>query len=64
MALQAFVGALVLTTSLPNWDQAPKNTNGVERVNGLSKSTGNSPPLYVAMQSPYEKDKVFAASCS
>ena len=43
-----------------DWDQAPKNTNGVERVNGLSKSTGNSPPLYVAMQSLYEKDKVFA----
>ena len=44
-----------------DWDWAPKNTNGVERVNGLSKSSGNSPlPLYMAMQSLYEKDKVFA----
>ena len=44
-----------------NWDRAPRNTNGVERINGLSKTTGSSPPpLYVAMQSLYEKDKVFA----
>ena len=44
-----------------DWDWAPKNTNGVERVNGLSKSSGNSLlPLYMAMQSLYEKDKVFA----
>ena len=44
-----------------DWDWAPKNTDGVEQVNGLSKSSGNSPlPLYMAMQSPYEKDKVVA----
>ena len=43
-----------------DWDSAPRNTNGVERANSLAKSGGNKPSLYAAMQSLYEKDKMFA----
>ena len=42
-------------------NKAPRNANGVERGNSLAKdgdSKGIS--LYCAMQSLYEKDKVFA----
>ena len=43
------------------WNKAPRNTNGVERANSLAKD-GDSKrkSLYCAMQSLYEKDKVFA----
>ena len=43
------------------WNKVSRNTNGVERANSLAKdgdSKGIS--LYYAMQSLYEKDKVFA----
>ena len=43
-----------------DWDKAPRNTNGVERANYLAKSGQNRPGLYAAMQSLYEKDKMFA----
>ena len=43
-----------------DWDSAPRNTNGVERANSLAKCGGNKPSLYAAMQSLYEKDKMFA----
>ena len=42
------------------WDKAPRNTNGVQRANCLAKSGQNRPGLYAAMQSLYEKDKMFA----
>ena len=35
-------------------------TNGVERANASAKSVGHKPSLYAAMQSLYEKDKLFA----
>ena len=43
------------------WNKAPRNTNGVKRANSLAKD-GDSKrkSLYCAMQSLYEKDKVFA----
>jgi hypothetical protein len=34
--------------------------NGVERANCSAKSGGHKPSLYAAMQSLYEKDKMFA----
>ena len=40
-----------------DWDRAPRNTNGVERVNSSTKSGGQK---HSAMQSLYEKDKFFA----
>ena len=43
-----------------DWDRAPRNTNGVERANCSAKSGGHKPSLYAAMQSLYEKDKMFA----
>ena len=43
-----------------DWDKASRNTNGVERANCLAKSSQNRPGLYAAMQSLYEKDKMFA----
>ena len=43
-----------------DWDRAPRNTNGVERVNSSTKSGGQKHSLYAAMQSLYEKDKFFA----
>ena len=43
-----------------DWDSAPRNTNGVELANALAKSGGNKPSPYAAMQSLYEKDKMFA----
>ena len=46
--------------SSEDWDRAPRNTNGVERINFAAKSCGHKQSLYVAMQSLYEKDKVFA----
>ena len=42
------------------WSRAPKDTNGVERINLMSKDTKSRvPPLYAAMQSLYETDKAF-----
>ena len=32
-----------------DWERAPKDTNGVERMNRFSKTRGNIPSLYVAM---------------
>ena len=46
--------------SSSHWDQAPRNTNGVERANGLAKSGTSKISLFAAMQSLYEKDKMFA----
>ena len=43
-----------------DWDRAPRNTNGVERANYSAKSGGHKLSLYAAMQSLYEKDKMFA----
>ena len=43
-----------------DWDRAPRNTNGVERMNASTKSGDQKHSLYSAMQSIYEKDKVFA----
>jgi hypothetical protein len=43
-----------------DWDKAPRNTNGVERANCLAKSGQNRSGLYAAMQSLYEKDKMFS----
>ena len=43
-----------------DWDNAPRNKNGVERANASAKSGGQKQPLYAAMQSLYEKDKLFA----
>ena len=40
-----------------DWDKAPRDTNGVERINGLSKTSGSIPSLYVAMETLYKKDK-------
>ena len=45
--------------SSEDWDRAPRNTNGVERINSATKSGGQKQSLYAAMQSLYEKDKVF-----
>ena len=47
--------------ALSTWNKAPSNFNGVERANSLAKD-GDSKrkSLYCAMQSLYEKDKVFA----
>jgi len=43
------------------WNTAPRNTNGVERANSLAKDgDGKKKSLQCAMQSLYEKDKVFA----
>ena len=43
------------------WNKAPRNTNGMERANSLAKDgDGKRKSLYYAMQSLYEKDKVFA----
>ena len=36
-----------------------RNANGVERINSATKSGGQKQSLYAAMQSLYEKDKVF-----
>ena len=46
--------------SSSDWDKCPRNTNGVERVNGLAKSCNRKLSLYGAMQSLYENDKAFA----
>ena len=46
--------------SSSDWDKCPRNTNGVERVNGLAKSCNRKLSLYEAMQSLYENDKAFA----
>ena len=43
-----------------DWDRALRNTNGVERTNCLAKRGGQKSSLYAAMQSLYEKDKMFA----
>ena len=43
-----------------DWDNAPRNTNGIERANASAKSGGQKQPLYAAMQSLHEKDKLFA----
>jgi len=43
-----------------DWDRAPRNTNGIECINCSTKSGGQKHSLYAAMQSLYEKDKVFA----
>ena len=40
-----------------HWDNAPRNTNIVERA---AKSGGQKPLLYAAMQSLYEKDRLFS----
>ena len=40
-----------------DWDRAPKDTNGVERMNRLSKTRGSIHSLYMAMESLYQKDK-------
>lgn len=42
-----------------DWDNAPCNTNGVEKANTSAKSGAHKPLLYAAMQSLYEKDKLF-----
>ena len=47
-------------SQLSHWDQAPRNTNGLERANGLVKSGTSKISLFAAMQSLYEKDKMFA----
>ena len=39
-----------------DWNMAPKHTNGVERINGLSKTSGSIPSLYVAMETLYKID--------
>ena len=39
--------------SIMDWDRAPRNTNGVERVNSSTKSGGQKHSLYAAMQSLY-----------
>ena len=43
-----------------DWDNAPRNTNGVECANCFATSGFIRPALYAAMQSLYEKDKQFA----
>ena len=43
-----------------DWEKCPRNTNGVERANGLAKVCDRKLSLYGAMQSLYEKDKAFA----
>ena len=43
-----------------DWDNAPRNTNGIERANASAKSGGQKPSLLAAMQSLYENDKLFA----
>jgi len=45
--------------SSSDWDKGPRNTNGVERANGLAKTCDRKISLYGAMQSLYEKDKMF-----
>jgi len=43
------------------WSKAPRSTNGVERANSLAKDGDNRKIfLFCAMQSLYEKDKMFA----
>ena len=48
--------------SSSHWDQAPRNTNGMERAKGLAESGISKISLLAAMQSLYlyEKDKMFA----
>ena len=46
--------------SSSDWDNCPRNTNGVERANSLAKTCDRKISLYGAMQSLYEKDKMFA----
>ena len=46
--------------SSSDWDSGPRNTNGVERANSLAKTSDRKISLYGAMQSLYEKDKMFA----
>ena len=49
--------------NLEDWDRPPRNTNGIERANYSAKSGGHiyiKLSLYAAMQSLYEKDKMFA----
>ena len=43
-----------------DWDSGSRNTNGVERANSLAKTSDRKISLYGAMQSLYEKDKMFA----
>ena len=43
-----------------DWDRALRNTNGVECTICLAKRGGQKSSLYAAMQSLYEKDKMFA----
>ena len=40
-------------------DRAPRNTNGVEHVNSSTKGGWQKHSLYAALESLYEKDKVF-----
>ena len=60
---EALADAIAKPFSIMNpsdWDNAPRNTNGVERAKASAKSVGHKPSLYTAMQSLYEKDKLFA----
>ena len=43
-----------------DWDNAARNTNGVERANASAKRGEQKPSPYATMQSLYEKDKLFA----
>ena len=41
-----------------DYQNAPRNTNGVGKANSSAKSGGQKQSLYAAMESPYEKDKL------